>query len=205
MSLNAFAEKIILYIAPYVFNIYMNVLMYDFGINGENSVIQEKEFFNENKSNLQMQVNLLFRKSHYDIYYKLNFYEDYKENLNILINKKEDINNLEKELNDDNNIEKNQKDINELIKDKNNCNNNFMNDKNVYNNMDINQKNIIKVFMCSYVSSYKIYNYKCDKYCYYDYGKYHYCSFSFLLFFLLKLFKLSSCLFNFSYVAFTYI
>ena len=144
MSPNTFAEKIILYIAPYVFNINMIVLMYDFGINGENSVIQEKEFFNENKSNLQMQVNLLFRKSHYDIYYKLNFYEDYKENLNILINKKEDINNLEKELNDDNNIEKSQKDINELIKDKNNCNNNFMNDKNVYNNMDINQKNIIK-------------------------------------------------------------
>ena len=143
MSPNTFAEKIILYIAPYVFNINMIVLMYDFGINGEKSVIQEKEFFNENKSNLQMQVNLLFRKSHYDIYYKLNFYEDYKENLNILINKNEDINNFEKERKDDNNnIENSQKENKEFVKENNNSNNNFMNDKNIYNNIDNNQNNI---------------------------------------------------------------
>ena len=142
MCPNTFAEKIVLYIAPYVFNINMNVLMYDFGINGEKSVIQEKQFINENISNLQIQVNLLFRKSHYDIYYKLNFYEDYKENLNILINKGEDINNFDKEHKDDNNnnIEKSQKDM----KENNNSNNNFMNENNLYNKMDYNKQENFK-------------------------------------------------------------
>ena len=45
-----FAEKIVIYIAPYVFNINMNILMYDYGINGAQSVIQEKKFFSDNKN-----------------------------------------------------------------------------------------------------------------------------------------------------------
>ena len=141
MCPNIFAEKIVLYMAPYVFNINMNVLVYDFGINGEKSVIQEKEFFNENKSNFQIQVNLLFRKAHYDVYYKLNFYEDYKENLNILINRNDDIDKFEKENNNENHkdIEKNE---NENIERKNdNDNDKNMNFENIPNK---NQENIKK-------------------------------------------------------------
>ena len=89
MNPKTFAEKIIIYVTPFVFNINMNILVYDYGIKEVLSSIQEKNFANEKKSNSQIQINLLFRKSHYDIYYKKNFYEEHQNNLNILINKKE--------------------------------------------------------------------------------------------------------------------
>ena len=84
-----FAEKIVLYVAPFVFNINMNILIYEYGINGDKSIVQEKKFLNENagKNNFQPEINLLFRKMHYDIYYKLDYYEDYQKNFDILINK----------------------------------------------------------------------------------------------------------------------
>ena len=86
------AEKIVLYVTPFVFNINMNILIYDFGEGGEKSIIQEKKFMNENgnKNNLQAEINLLFRKSHYDTYYKLDYYEDYQKYFDIFINKNED-------------------------------------------------------------------------------------------------------------------
>ena len=69
----------------------INILIYDYGINGALSHIEEKKFSNEKESNSQIQINLLFRKLHYDIYYKKKFYEENKNCLNILINKKENI------------------------------------------------------------------------------------------------------------------
>ena len=89
MNPKTFAEKIIIYVTPFVFNINMNILVYDYGNKEIISNIQEKNFSNEKKNNSQIQINLLFRKSHYDIYYKKNFYEEHQNNLNILINKKE--------------------------------------------------------------------------------------------------------------------
>ena len=136
-----FAEKIVLYIVPYVFNINMNILVYDFGINGEKSFIQEKKFSNENKSNFQIQINLLFRKAHYDVYYKFNFYEDYKENLNILIDKKEeDIDNFkEKQIQEiiNGNNEHSQGDIKNIY----NKDNNILSNKDNINLDDINKMN----------------------------------------------------------------
>jgi len=92
MNPKTFAEKIVLYVAPFVFNIRMNILIYDFGIGGEKSIIQEKKFLNENgdKNNFQAEINLLFRKMHYDTYYKLDYYEDYQKYFDIFINKFED-------------------------------------------------------------------------------------------------------------------
>jgi hypothetical protein len=49
MKLRTFAEKIIVYMAPYVFNIYMNILDYNFGENGARSVIGEIRLNNEKK------------------------------------------------------------------------------------------------------------------------------------------------------------
>ena len=92
-----FAEKIVLYVVPYVFNINMNILIYDYGIGGEISNIHEKVFLNENNINSKTQINLLFRKSHYDVYYKKDFYEKYKQQLNIFINRKENEIKSEKE------------------------------------------------------------------------------------------------------------
>ena len=145
-----FAEKIVLYIVPYVFNINMNILVYDFGINGEKSIIREKEFSNENKSNLEYQINLLFRKAHYDVYYKLNYYEEYKDNLDILINKKEeDLDAYEKkqihEVINENSIQIENSSNDFCLWNKSNMNNIINNiDKNKDNNKaDINKENFI--------------------------------------------------------------
>ena len=89
MNPKTFAEKIILYVSPFVFNIKLNILIYDYGMNGAQSVVMEKKFLDENINSPQTEINLLFRKSHYDIYYKKQFYEEHQKNLNILINKKE--------------------------------------------------------------------------------------------------------------------
>ena len=109
MQTKTFAEKIVLYIAPFVFNTNMNILIYDFGINGASSSIQEKLFLSDNDTSSQIQINLIFRKSHYDIYYKINYYEEFKSYFNILKNIKEDIQVIngnflkQKEEDDDNN------------------------------------------------------------------------------------------------------
>jgi len=81
-----FAEKIVIYIAPFVFDCEVNILLYEYDIlNG----INEKRFGAEKKTNFQ--INLIFRKSHYDMYYKKDFYEKYSEKLDTLINIKEEI------------------------------------------------------------------------------------------------------------------
>ena len=89
MNPKTFAEKIVLYVAPYVFDINMNVLVYDYGTNIIPSNIQQKVFSSDNNSKSKIDVNLLFRKSHYDIYYTKKYYEENKKYLNILLNKKE--------------------------------------------------------------------------------------------------------------------
>ena len=89
MTPKTFAEKIILYVAPFVFNIKLNILIYDYGMNGTQSVVMEKKFADENINSSQIEINLLFRKSHYDIYYKKEFYQEHQKNLNTLINLKE--------------------------------------------------------------------------------------------------------------------
>ena len=89
MTPKTFAEKIILYVAPFVFNIKLNILIYDYGMNGTQSVVMEKKFADENINSSQIEINLLFRKSHYDIYYKKEFYKEHQKNLNNLINLKE--------------------------------------------------------------------------------------------------------------------
>ena len=86
MKPKQFAEKIVIYIAPFIFNCDINVLIYDFGTN---SCIQEKLFTREKKS--EYTINLLFRKAHYDIYYKKAFCDKYSDKLEILNNIYENI------------------------------------------------------------------------------------------------------------------
>ena len=81
MKPKTFAEKIVIYISPFVFNCNLNILIYDYG---ENSFIQEKSFHCD--KNALFEINLLFRKSHYDVYYKKNFYEKFSEKLDLLQN-----------------------------------------------------------------------------------------------------------------------
>ena len=86
MNPKTFAEKIVIHIIPFVFNVNMNILLYDYGLNGAKSQILENRFFNENKANYKNEVNLLFRKIHYDVYYKFQFQEYHKERLKIFEN-----------------------------------------------------------------------------------------------------------------------
>ena len=87
MRPKSFAEKIVIYIAPFVFNSDINILIYDYGAN---SFIEEKNFVNEKKKS-EFQINLLFRKAHYDIYYKKDFYDKNKDRLDRLLNILENI------------------------------------------------------------------------------------------------------------------
>ena len=91
MVTKSFAEKIVVYITPFVFDIDMNILLYDFGTNGASSTIQEKHFSCENGNKSPIEINLLFRKAHYDIYYKQKYFEEYEEMFNVFKNIKEDI------------------------------------------------------------------------------------------------------------------
>ena len=113
MNPKTFAEKIVLYICPFVFNINMNILIYDFGINGAPSFIEEKKFFSEYKNNSLIQINLLFRKAHYDIYYKQKYFEEYKDFFNILKNTKEDIKIINKKIENKDNNQENEKEVKE--------------------------------------------------------------------------------------------
>ena len=109
MNPKEFAEKIVLYVTPFVFNIRMNILHYKYDENGTKSIIEENKFLNEKKNeyNLQAEINLLYIKDiHYEIYYKYDYYQDNKICLDILLNKKEDM-----ALLGDNNYQKKQEDI----------------------------------------------------------------------------------------------
>ena len=86
MKPKSFAEKIVIYITPFVFNCTLNILLYDYG---ENSFVQEKEIVGEKEGELQ--INLLFRKDHYDIYYKKDYYLKYSDHLDTISNIQEDI------------------------------------------------------------------------------------------------------------------
>ena len=93
MKPKIYAEKMVIYVAPFIFNIRMNVLMYDFENNFQKSNIQEKKFWNENgdKNIFQAQINLLYRRNiHYDVYYKYNEYEDFEKYFNIFNNRLEE-------------------------------------------------------------------------------------------------------------------
>ena len=118
MKTKTFAEKIVIYIAPYVFNTNINILIYDFGINGAPSTIQEKKFLSDNDTTSQIQINLIFRKAHYDIYYKQNYYQEFRRYFNILQNTKEDIQiingNFLKQKKEDNDNNNNINKINDL-------------------------------------------------------------------------------------------
>lgn len=84
MKPKTFAEKLVIYITPFVFNCDLNIIMYEFGKN-----IEEKYFKNEKESNFN--INLLYHSCHYDIFYKKYYYEQYKEQLDMLTNIQENI------------------------------------------------------------------------------------------------------------------
>ena len=142
MKPKIYAEKMVIYVAPFIFNIRMNVLMYDFENNFEKSNIQEKKFWNENgdKNIFQAQINLLYRRNiHYDVYYKYDEYEDFKKYFDIFNNRLEEGHFLGDNNIKDNKENKENSQINKnLLYDSNDYNDNKIN-----NNININKNNII--------------------------------------------------------------
>ena len=134
MKPKTFAEKLVIYIAPFVFNCNLNILIYDYG---ENSIIQEKKFLSE-KDEL-FQINLLFRKAHYDIYYKKDYYDQFCNDLDTLINFDEKIDFLNRNLDDllkENEIEENYEQIFNEDRNENNNLPKCLECKKAYNNKE---------------------------------------------------------------------
>ena len=149
MKPKTFAEKLVIYISPFVFNCKLNILMYDYGAN---SFVQEKTFLNEKDS--EIEINLLFRKAHYDIYYKKKYYEKFSEKLELLPNIGENIlyltamspEEIFNKGNIDNNQNNNNNQKNNNENDKNQNNNNY---EKIFEEQDNNNKdNISKCLQC---------------------------------------------------------
>lgn len=138
MKPTTYAEKLVIYITPFVFNCDLNIIMYEFGKN-----IEEKQFKNEKESNFQ--INLLYHSSHYDIFYKKYYYEKYREQLDMLINIQENIvylnsKNPEEYQNEDNTNNKNQNN-NPNVKLKNNPKEKINDEHKVKGSNDYNNNN----------------------------------------------------------------
>lgn len=85
MKMKNFAEKIDIYVTPFVFNYDLRLIIYDFS---DNSLIDEKLIKCGIKNNKNI-LELLFRKAHYDIVYCKDYYEKFADKLKIYENKNE--------------------------------------------------------------------------------------------------------------------
>ena len=70
LTMGEYIEKIVVYVAPYVFNFDLNILYYNY-LNSDNSI---KELTYKCGKYTDLEINLLFRYNHYDIIYKKFFY-----------------------------------------------------------------------------------------------------------------------------------
>ena len=165
MKTKTFAEKLVIYITPFVFNCRLNILMYDYGAN---SFVQEKTFIGEKDS--ENEINLLFRKAHYDVYYKKKYFEKFSEKLELLPNIAENIlflnaKNPEETFNkrniDNNQNNNNQNNINQNGNNQNNNNQNDNNQNNDYEKIfeeqdkNNNKDNLPKCLQCKKTYTHK--------------------------------------------------
>ena len=67
------AEKIIIYVCPFIFNVNVNI-----NVNGDDMVLSSND---NNNSNMMLNVFLLYRKSHYDVLYEGEFFLKNKDRL----------------------------------------------------------------------------------------------------------------------------
>lgn len=68
------AEKIIIYVCPFIFNVNVNI-----NVNGDNMVLSSTD--DDSNSNTVLNVFLLYRKSHYDVLYEDEFFLKNKDRL----------------------------------------------------------------------------------------------------------------------------
>ena len=87
MNLGECNERINVFIAPYVFKCNLKILKYN--SNPEDNTIKESIYKCGKYTDIE--INLLLRDNHYDIYYKIYFYEKYYQQLDILIDNNENL------------------------------------------------------------------------------------------------------------------
>ena len=133
------AERIVIYCTPFVLNCDINIVMYEFDL--PNDAINQKLFECFNKKT-KLRIEILFRKTHYDVVYNKEYYLKYKHYLDKVSWKLNDINIIQ-----DIDIE-NMKRIQrgeEVIKEEKNINNVYpiydQNDNNINNNNNGNYNN----------------------------------------------------------------
>ena len=98
------AEKIVIYLTPYIFGVKLNIFMFD-----GNSI---QQFNYEGKSNLDvnLEINIINKKAHYELLYSKQYYEEYKnyfdfykndENYESIFEIKEKKENIDKNINNE--------------------------------------------------------------------------------------------------------
>ena len=76
------AEKIAVYLIPYILKVNLNIVFYYFG----NECVIENKFFScylPGKDKIKDTINVLYRKAHYDICYTKEYYNDFQPLLDI--------------------------------------------------------------------------------------------------------------------------
>jgi hypothetical protein len=86
LKLYTYAEKIAIYLTPFVLNINLRIIFYDYG---KDCNIQTKDFncYLDNKESLM----ILYRKAHYDIAYSKDYVDKYCKFLNHFVSFKDDL------------------------------------------------------------------------------------------------------------------
>lgn len=84
------AEKIIIYLTPFVLKINLKILIFDFG---KNYVDQMKEFpcFLDDQKNSHSTITLLYKRTHYDLIYEKQYFEKYVKFLSVYVSLNENL------------------------------------------------------------------------------------------------------------------
>ena len=80
-NLYEYAERIVIYLTPFVLKVNLNIVMYEKGV-GNN--IESKEFSNYLGSSSNS-INLLYKESHYEIFYTKDYFNEYSKFLSLFI------------------------------------------------------------------------------------------------------------------------
>lgn len=81
------AEKIVIYLTPFVLKMNLKIIIYEF--DSADSFLLTKEFpsYLDNKH----EIVVLYRKTHYDIAYQDKYFENYTKHLSSLVNLEENL------------------------------------------------------------------------------------------------------------------
>jgi hypothetical protein len=86
MKMDTDAEKIVIYLTPFVLKINVKILIYEFD-KDSNVLIRDFPCYLDNRQN----VNLLYRKTHYDLIYEMKYFEKFTKELCYYVNLEENL------------------------------------------------------------------------------------------------------------------